>query len=85
MGRKLTAEEIDFLFSACFFMDSISKDKFFRLLVEHFCDCEDKKKSSISAFSLLDTDRGLDSDQVFTAYLQFSILSLKITSCFQSF
>ena len=30
MGRKLTAEEIDFLFSACFFMDSISKDNFFR-------------------------------------------------------
>lgn len=62
MGRKLTAEEIDFLFTSCYFMDSIIKDKFFRLLIEHFCDCADKKSSSISAFSLLDTDRGLDSD-----------------------
>ncbi len=62
MGRKLTAEEINFLFSSCFFMDSVFKDRFIYLMIEHFCDCADKKSSSISACSLLDTDRGLDSD-----------------------
>ncbi len=43
-------------------MDSLIRDKFTYLLIEHFCDCADEKKSSISVKKLGCTDRGLDSD-----------------------
>nr|CRY95794.1 hypothetical protein [uncultured prokaryote] len=62
MGRKLTSEEISFLFASSLFMDSSTKYKFLYLLVEHFCDCSDKRDSPISACLLFDTDRGLDSE-----------------------
>lgn len=62
MGRKLTVDEIDFLFSSSFFMDALIKDRFTHLLIEHFCDCADEKKSSISVKKRVCTDRGLDSD-----------------------
>lgn len=62
MGRKLTVDEIDFLFSVSLFMESFVRDRFTHLLIEHFCDYADEKKSSISVKKRGCTDRGLDSD-----------------------
>lgn len=58
MGRKLTAQEIEYLFRSSWFMDGSFRDVSFRLLIEHFCDCADKTLSPHSACLAADTEGG---------------------------